>query len=175
MLTNNFYLGLAAQIVGLDRNYEKMISRSGDKNPFSSSDSIRPFNPVNGIIQANGTSGNYGGMGGLIIGTGDTPPTVNDYDLENQITTGFTSTTRMPTNNSNDKNSIQDSMMYVCSITITNTGVDDLVIKELGYIRGNSGGKAVQALFDRIVFDTPVSIAANETKTLEYHLCMPRP
>lgn len=174
MLTNNFYLGLASTLVYQDRNYEKMVSLTGAKNPFSSSDSIRPFNTVNGIIQANGLAENYGGMGGLIIGTDDTPPTVDDYCLGNQIKTGFTSTTRMPKNNSTDKNSIQDSMKFTCSITITNTSTEDLVIKELGYIRGNSNASS-QALFDRIVFDTPITIAPNATKTLEYSLCMPQP
>lgn len=173
MLTNNFYIAMADEITNMKRNYNKIVCRNNAAG--MASEGYYPFSAVNGIIQANGTSQNYDGMGGLIIGTGTTPPTVNDYDLENQIISGFSATTNFPrVGNSADVNNICDSRKLVATLTVTNTSSEDLVISELGYIRGSSSNSK-QALYDRIVFDTPVTIAPNETKTFEYRLHMPQP
>lgn len=176
MLNNNFYKAVAGALCGnTKQNMKEMVKTDGTvTNDLSSSyavpNNMNPFSYMNNVYSANasqlaGTNG-----GGIIIGTGTTPPTVNDYKLENQITSGFGSTTSFPNNDS----AVYNAKGIVSCCTITNSSqTDDLVINEIGYIKGRAGYWNI--LYDRIVLDTPITIAPGVTKTIEYRLNMPKP
>lgn len=129
---------------------------------------MNPFRYMSSVYSANASQLASTTGGGIIIGTGTTPPTVNDYKLENQITSGFGSTTSFPNNDS----AVYNAKGIVSCCTITNSSqTDNLVINEIGYIKGRAGYWNI--LYDRIVLDTPITIAPGATKTIEYRLNMP--
>ena len=159
----------------VEQNMNEMTKTDGTVTSSLTSSSavpneMNPFRYMNNIYSCNdnqlkGTNG-----GGIIIGTGTTPPTVNDYKLENQITSGFGSTTSFP----NSVSAVYNAKGIVSCCTITNSSqTDNLVINEIGYIKSRAGYWNI--LYDRIVLDTPITIAPGATKTIEYRLNMPKP
>lgn len=118
------------------------------------------------------------GNGGVVIGSGDTEATENDYTLESQITDGFTA-------GSAQYSCVFDAVnnQYHARIqyTINNTGSEDLVIKEIGYYRsinyadtlGGLRTGSSQVLFDRTVLDEAVVIAAGTPGVINYDFIYP--
>lgn len=101
--------------------------------------------------------------GGTILGTGTTPPTLDDYQLSgNQITT-FTYSVN--TTKTADDNGIEMSFTF----TITNTGSESFTIGEVA-VFGKPGGKNAEhnALLERTVLDTPVTISAGGVGQVTY-------
>ena len=176
MLTNNFYKAMAGALSGnVERNMREMTKTDGTVTSSLTSSSavpneMNPFRYMNNIYSCNSNQLESTNGGGIIIGTGTTPPTVNDYKLENQITSGFGSTTSFP----NSDSAVYNAKGIVSCCTITNSSqTDNLVINEIGYIKGRAGYWNI--LYDRIVLDTPITIAPGATKTIEYRLNMPKP
>lgn len=176
MLTNNFYKAVAGALCGnTERNMEEMTKTDGKvTNNLTSSygvaDDMNPFRFMSSVYSANSNQLISTNGGGIIIGTGTTPPTVNDYKLENQITSGFGSTTSFP----NSDSAVYNAKGIVSCCTITNSSqTDNLVINEIGYIRSKAGYWNI--LYDHIVLDTPITIAPGATKTIEYRLKVPAP
>ena len=114
---------------------------------------------------------------GISIGTGDTPPTEEDYNLEATITSGVTMTLTETASGID-----APGMPYIqFKITVTNTGSDPITVKEIGYKRqasvklslgySSSGGTGnTVLLLDRTVLDTPVTIAAGDAGIITYKL-----
>lgn len=175
MLTNNFYKAMAGALSGnVEINMKEMTKTDGTGTSKLSSSSavpneMNPFRYMNNVYSCNSNQIGSTNGGGIIIGTGTTPPTVNDYKLENQITSGFGSTTSFP----NSDSAVYNAKGIVSCCTITNSSqTDNLVINEIGYIKGRAGYWNI--LYDRIVLDTPITIAPGATKTIEYRLNMPK-
>ncbi|MCI7503688.1 MAG: hypothetical protein MSA76_08525 [Clostridium sp.] len=181
MLTNNFYYLYADELLNTGRNMgnKTLVDTTNDNtNRFTSSSysGLYPFYaPTGNMIPAtNKQTDGYGdGCAGLLIGEGNTPPTVNDYKLEKQITSGFSCQLSYQKNGYE----VVDAKKFMLILTITNTSKSDLVIKELGYIRSgqNNYYKNCNILLDRTVFDEPVTIVPGATKTFEYRLNIPQP
>ena len=176
MLTNNFYKAVAGALSGnTELNMKEMTKTDGKvTNDISSSyavpNEMNPFRYMNNVYSANNNQLASANGGGIIIGTGTTPPTVNDYKLENQITSGFGSTTSFP----NSDSAVYNARGIVSCCTITNSSqTDNLVINEIGYIKSKAGYWNI--LYDRIVLDTPITIAPGATKAIEYRLKVPAP
>ena len=174
MLTNNFYKAVAGALCGnAERNMNEMVRTNGTVTKNLSTSAVpvemNPFRYMNSVYSANTSQLQSTNGGGIIIGTGTTPPTVNDYKLENQITSGFGSTTSF----SNDDSAVYNAKGIVSCCTITNSSqTDNLVINEIGYIKARAGYWNI--LYDHIVLDTPITIAPGATKTIEYRLNMPK-
>ena len=174
MLTNNFYKALADEMLVTKVNISKIISTGGTQNTNTDVDSYKNVYPFR-VDKCQGdfapiydqTNGSYNRIG-LIIGSDGTPPTLDDYKLKNQITTGYSYQLSKPTSNE----SIAESKKFILSLTVTNTSTNDLTVRELGFIKTCA---YVGILLDRIVFDTPVVIKSGATKTFEYRLNMPQP
>lgn len=88
---------------------------------------------------------------GIVFGSGATPPTVNDYFLENMITTISGSGTRVFSDNG-------DSVTVTYTYSLSNTGSSDVTISELGIQISISNTGIV--LVNRILLDSPVTIPA---------------
>ena len=177
MLTNNFYKALYDNMANSEIFMDGgLIRTNGTSYSISTIDSYRDIFPFSVktvendfLATTNQTqSGHISHAIGLIIGSDDTPPTLNDYKLGNQITTGFTCQLMRP---NNDEVTVT-AKKFILNLSVTNTSSDDLTIKELGYIRTASWESF---LLDRTVFDTPVVIKPGATKTFEYRLNMPQP
>lgn len=114
-------------------------------------------------INRTGTIGN----GYLMLGTGTTAPTADDYCLESPITTNL----------SCDSVSVsRTSLIKTYTATFTNSGSSDITVTEVGfwicilYSYSNSDEKSDNFLMDRTVLDTPVTIPAGESRTITYTL-----
>lgn len=176
MLTNNFYKAMAGALSGnTELNMSEMTKTDGNvtgniSRSSAQPDEMNPFRYSTNVYSANASQLKSENGGGIIIGTGTTLPTVNDYKLENQITSGFGSTTSFP----NSDSAVYNAKGIVSCCTITNSSqTDNLVINEIGYIKGKAGYWNI--LYDRIVLDTPITIAPEATKTIEYRLKVPAP
>lgn len=175
MLTNNFYLAVAGTLAyNTEANRYDMIGTDGKKitdgTTYIKTEYFNPFYYGNMAFSAdkNQITSTGNPAIGIIIGDGTTPPTADDYKLENQITDGFGCVASYP---SNTDQVYKSRGMIICA-SITNNKSDDLVIKEIGYIR--SQGSRWTCLYDRTVLEEPITIAPNETKTIEYRLKMPQ-
>ena len=117
---------------------------------------------------------NAAGSAGISFGTGATPATEDDYNLQNTITGGVTVT--------------QTSAVIGCNapanpfvrytFTITNTGSSTLTITEVGYKQvfnaattpGRAASSEVTVLLDRTVLDTALAIEPGDAGILVYQL-----
>lgn len=176
MLTNNFYLAVAGRLANYtELNRYDMVKTDGkkvtDKSSYVDTENFNPYQYGNMAYTADRDqlTGTGSPAIGSIIGDGTTPPTVDDYKLENQITDGFGCVASYPS----DMNQVYKSRGMIICASITNNQADDLVIKEIGYIRSQS--TYWTCLYDRTVLEEPITIAPNETKTIEYRLKMPQP
>lgn len=105
----------------------------------------------------------YTGYGGVVFGTGTTPPTIDDYCLSGDLVTTLTATATVTLDY--DEGGVTVTAVY----TLTNTGADTVTIGEVGLIgcvaTTNSSStsyqtESVKCLFERSVLDTPVEIPA---------------
>lgn len=118
-----------------------------------------------------------GSSGGVLFGTGNTAPTVDDYKLAGNIISGLSVTTVATTGE--DENGIYREVTY----TITNGNSNDVTIAEVGLTIighfGSSGQNSYSyrysALVERTVLDYPVTIAATAIGQVKYRVyCKPQ-
>ena len=127
----------------------------------------------NNLISTLNDSTTYGA--GFSIGSGTTPPTENDYNLENQITSGyrftFTSSTRGVDANG--------KLYMEFNLTYTNTGSTPLTISEICLKTANvnvctsSTATTIVSnniMIDRTLLDEPVTIAPTGSATIKYRI-----
>lgn len=97
---------------------------------------------------------------GVAIGSGTTPPTIDDYKMENAITTNLNAGGATRSFNANTSNS---SLTVVQPIV--NIGTNTITISEIGLFgRQSPTSDSACILLSRDVI-TPVTIAPNESKT----------
>lgn len=107
--------------------------------------------------------------GGVIIGTGNVPPTYNDCTLSGDMITAFTSTTNKVTH------SLDDSGPSVTAeYTITNNGTKAFTIGEIALAShvGNSASTGIThaCLFERSVLEVPITLEPGGVAKLTYTL-----
>lgn len=105
--------------------------------------------------------------GGVFLGTGTTPPTINDYCLSGDAITTFTYSTTMDT--TGDEN----GMTFSASYTITNTGDSAFTIGEVALMGSSASSSSYNTakykiLYERTVLDTPLTIEAGGVGQLTY-------
>lgn len=102
---------------------------------------------------------------GVIIGDGDVTPDYDDYNLSGTQITTFTATTAV--------SSVIDSNHHITVIAtynITNTGVSDFTVKEIGIAYGAADGTANSILMTRDLLITPVTISPGDTGIVTYKI-----
>jgi hypothetical protein len=99
---------------------------------------------------------NIGSATGTIIGTGTTPPALDDYCLSGTMITAFTSSSNI------SKGSDEQGDYLEALHTITNTGSEPFTIGEIGLVgrSSNATNASSRFLFERTVLDEPVTIPA---------------
>ena len=112
------------------------------------------------------------GARGIWLGTGTTTPTEDDYNMQNQITSGISCSTSK--SNGVDANNNAFSKFI---ITVTNTSGSSITISEAAYVQGipaastPSGSVSWEAIMlDHTLLDSPVTIAAGDVAVIEYTL-----
>ena len=172
----------------ITNNYEALISQTivsssvvyGNNRVVDVNNEVRYLcgsigfpNSISGSVTLNATSA------GISIGTGNTPATKNDTNLESTITSGVI-TTMVSTTVESETNG-DPFLKYIFSVV--NTGSSALTIREIGYkqtltttiLPGYTSSTSVVCLLDRTVFDTPIAIQAGDAGVVEYKLKIIKP
>lgn len=162
MVTRNWYNGLKSQTMGvvIPNGYTQV---GGTKQPTSSeSNQNAAYNIIWAFRQRNFTLKISGGFSpGIIVGSGTTPPTIDDYKLESMITAGLSASVVA-----------QGTDSYIRILTITNTSDHDITISEIGTLGVGYYNQSTSfpMLVDRTVLDTPVTIPAGGIGKIEYEI-----
>lgn len=120
--------------------------------------------PTSSILSQTATlSGTYMNLySNIIVGSGTTPVTPSDFQLEQEITTGLSSPSI-----TRSWNSTEGYLTY--RKNMTNSSDTELVISEIGLTWGvipASGASYYQVLVYREVLDTPLVVQPGETFTV---------
>ena len=110
---------------------------------------------------------------GVVFGSGTTPATENDYNVESAILSGLSVPTPTVTY-SYDNEKVARKLTYA----VTNTSSSSITISEIGWrvklncTTSQGSGSTIEetVLMDRTVLDTPVTIPAGETRIIEYSI-----
>ena len=175
MLLRNYYKVFA---------YEDLGCNPADLNPLAFDGSIctsflhKEFNntgaqqPYMGRVNTGALNYN---KTGIILGSGTTPATFDDYCLENRIVAdGLTVSTNLTSQT--DENGMCISAM----ITISNTTDEAVTVAECGVHCGGSSGsngskKYNYVLLDRTVLETPITIEPGGVGQVTYTIRMNYP
>lgn len=168
MLTKNYYAMAACQltysaIAGLARKTDGTLitlrfnnTQSGGRGPLS---------PTSTFIKS------YSTTPGVLYGAGGTPATVDDYKLEELITSGLTVT------GSSFLRMVDGGMEIVVNHSIYNGGSEGAItIREAGryalsdYYKSETATNtsSIGLLWERTVLETPVTIPQGESRTVTY-------
>lgn len=97
----------------------------------------------------------------FVIGTGSTPPQIDDYKMESEID----SSKYIASPSVSNGDGYSEELGISISCTITNKSSETLSVSEIGLIGDNKIGINYTYLFAREAFDTPIVIAPGETKS----------
>lgn len=103
---------------------------------------------------------------GIVVGTGSTAPTYNDYKMESAVDPSIVSYTSnfLASPPTDTKSQITDPMVVTFTQNITNNSGNDITIKEVGLFKCTGSTDCASILITRDVI-SPVTITPNETKT----------
>lgn len=175
MLTENYYSYLAVRLLAGASNNKALLrvqTTGGYTGYISSKNGSYDFpNRVN----ATNFSLNRGA--GISVGAGRTTPTKYDHDIEEQITENISGVVT-----SADIGVSTPGTPYIeFTVTITNTGSESVIIREIGYKEAfyasvypefpvsESGGTS-NFLLDRTVLTVPIEIQAGESGVILYRI-----
>jgi hypothetical protein len=183
MLTNNYYALLKALVygygtapgvngIGIDgTSYQITFSAVSPRNVFIMQSlfptSINAGSEV--YIPAYIGKPASASSAGVYFGSGSTPPTKDDYTLENIITSGCKIETK------NMERTVENNIIMVKTrYVISNTGSDNIIIGEVGIygttIVNGTSNTVANFLMERTVLDEPVVIPVGGVGAVEYTL-----
>ena len=155
MFLRNYYSILGTAFFGKKMTIKGL---SGGEKTLYYSD-VNHCSPLLGFFQ-NSVSIAETNTSGVMFGTNSTPPTFEDYTIDNSGVS--VAGTIAKTVNINDNGSVT----AVLNCTLTNTGDAEITISEAGLKVALTNTGSV--LFDRTVLDTPVTIPAGGVGQVEY-------
>ena len=175
MFTKNWYRiesipfhdsGYTAKSIGMVNFNNAAISGSYASAANQSLLSKNNYCPYIGRLTTNASLGYE--VTGVIIGSGTTPPTIDDYKLENRITlSGITSSGSVSTT------SDDGGITLISVLTIANNSGQEITIGECGIFTNNgSTGDAYCALIERTVLESPITIPAGGVGQVTYTIRM---
>ena len=153
MLTKNFYSYIRAT---LQKQYATFTKPDGTTESSDATANYPPFKVMNSWRSSNGTTG-------VSFGTGTTPPTVSDYEIESILDSSKISVAA-PGAVSFSRTDTYDE--YSVTFGITNKTAAAITISEVGLTAMPVSG--TYALVDRTVLDAPVTIPAGQSKQITY-------
>lgn len=114
----------------------------------------------------------YTDSAGVVLGTGTTAPTLDDYAMSGVLVSTYTYSATLK--NESDENGITSTALY----TITNTGTSAITIGEIGLIADlttNSSSESYKGLLERTVLENPITIEPGGVGQITYTLRMNYP
>lgn len=119
---------------------------------------------------------NAANNGGVVFGTGNAAPTLDDYKLSGDIVSGVTVTSALK------KSTVENDHVLSCTYTITNGSTSTKTISEVGFwgmmcnsTSGTSFSNRYAVLFERTVLDTPVVIEPQGVGVVVYTIRLNEP
>ena len=169
MLTNNYYRCIASALTNNDSPRYTALDGSTQLLSYPTH-GLRFGGNSHGEANMSKVSTNINSSNstGAVFGDGNTHPTAEDYKLSgNYITSGFEYTAVLSYNFTDADASI------TATYTITNTSEAPISIKEVGLIAAlnqisNANNIKNNALIDRTVLDTPVTLPAGGVGQVVY-------
>lgn len=164
---------------GITVSSKKMTNPVGSSVTFYIDDGLDDYFDIGGNMRAQisspaeGLATSYSSVkGGVYFGTGATPATREDYNLETVISSGLNAVggTGFFKDDGNGKYS------FYRDFVLTNTTEESITVSEIGCfvpIRTNTGSSGVQLwpiLMERTVLSEPVVIQPGESKLITYKL-----
>ena len=170
ILDNYFKLISILTFYSFDDNTPEngFTASNGTKYALGYANKFSPSSNGDAIFSGSVLQSSYTTNTGIILGTGDTPPTFNDYRLSGDIITGLTAQTVV------ESNTTSNGCYRKFIMTVQNNDAEDKIIREIGYLRrapakNSSGGTTIiYTLVERTVLDNPVTIPANGFGQVEY-------
>lgn len=118
---------------------------------------IQSYTDLNRLGSINSTSATgYDGWG-IFCGSGDTPPTEDDYTLAEPITLGYT-------NSSLTNTTVNKVIQY----TVQNNNSEAVIIRELGLCYNRTYSDNIKLLANRKLLDTPITLAVGEQAIITF-------
>lgn len=163
MLLKNFIVSLASGVATpITNNSSNPLFRKttqGDNFRISSGSVSSIYSVSGSIYNTKGSTGidTIGRYRGIVLGTGTTPPTYEDFKIEAPVeSSGY----------SNNSYSISANCQQILTQSYTNKSSEDIIVTELGFFVSDDGanGSYAKVLLTRNVI-SPVTIKPNETKT----------
>lgn len=154
MLTRNYYNAQRAALA-------KTLIEDGIKDVYGNVSDVGYYSDY--VSSPILTSISFTGYGGIVIGKGTTPATLDDYCLEWLITSGMTA--------SNSRGIDENGNPYTL-ITLTNITDKAITVGEIGvvgygyYQAGSSSPKHI--LLDRTVLESPITIEPGGVGQITY-------
>ena len=175
MFTKNWY-AMIAYSIGMNQDDFKNIIRNmegNDGNSGSYGTAINLLNSNSGcpyIGRINDQSIAYS-KSGVIIGSGTTAPTINDYALESRITTPLSSSGTITTTYNDN------SVTHTSVFTITNNHTEEITISEIGIFNSSTAksGEKYAYLLERTVLETPITISSGGVGQVTYTITINLP
>ena len=142
------------------------------------SDTPSTYGPCKMNVIHNGSKRFFGSTGQnntniagcVILGDGNTPPTIDDVALSGNMITTFEATTAVTISTTN-------GVTLMGIYTITNTGASDITIREIALTRCGMTGDNIPTsplyfLMERSVLETPITITPGSAKSVVYRINM---
>ena len=163
MLLKNFIVSLASGVAAptTDGSSNPLYRKTTQGNDLQiRSGSLGDIYSVSGSIYNTKSSNGISTIGryrGIVLGTGTTPPTYQDFKIEAPVeSSGY----------SNNSYSISADCQQVLAQSYTNKSSEDIIVTELGLFATDldTNPNSAKVLLTRNVI-SPVTIKPNETKT----------
>lgn len=162
MLTNNFYTALRCCMT--------KETVSGIRDTDGKLRTCYPASNSASTLLGCFSSKTVGTSSGVVFGTGNTPPTINDYWLSGTVVSTVARVANLVTVN------IVDGVYCLRNaLTINNTGnesvtIGEMILADTFYESSTSGRSCV---YDRTVLDTPLTLAPGEQGVITYTFNLP--
>ena len=159
MFTKNWYKALAVEMSRVNDTFQSVTGVT--QNLYASNylyffnyDKEFPSYPTIHKVQTT-----LGSNGGVVFGTGNTHPTIDDTTLSGNLISGFSYSKSVTTERG------ADGVTFTALYTVTNNNAEAITISEVAIIanltqQNTSTDTKFKALVERTVLDTPVTIPA---------------
>ena len=174
MFTKNWYKALAAEMSRANDTFQSVTGAT--QNIYTSYylysfnyDDVSPSYPTIHKVQTT-----LGSNGGVVFGTGNTHPTIDDTTLSGNLISGFAYSKSVTTERGDD------GVTFTALYTVTNNNAEAITISEVAIIanlaKNNTSPEArFKALVERTVLDTPVTIPAGGIGQVVYTITFKYP
>ena len=174
MFTKNWYKALAAEMSRHNGTYQSVTGTTQTLHESNylylfSYDSEYPSYPTIHKVQTT-----LGSNGGVVFGTGNTPPAIDNTTLSGNLISGFSYSKNVTTERGDG------GVTFTALYTVTNNNAEAITISEVAIIANlteynTSPDTHLKALVERTVLDTPVTIPAGGVGQVVYTITLNLP